>query len=115
LEEEMTQIADSPGVSGIVVPHNSPVMTPEEAAKGRETVLMIFDNPVLLTMNTNQKVHYPKGIHEVPVAYVNHWYLEAHGVRPVPARSMPSTAAAPAPAQMPAKQKPAPAPAAKGK
>lgn len=65
----------------IIVPINATPATPEEAAKGEDTVTMVFDNDVLLTVDTNQRIHYPKGVHEVPRHLSNHWYLKAHGVR----------------------------------
>jgi hypothetical protein len=81
LEEEMAQLVEAPGVTGVIVPSSAPALTPEEAAKGHNTVTMVFDVPVLLTLGTNQKVHYPKGVHEVPVEHADHWYLKAHGAR----------------------------------
>lgn len=74
----MEEIVKAPN---IIVPINQPPATPEEAAKGEDTVTMVFDVPVRLTVDTNQQIHYPKGVHEVPRHLSNHWYLKAHGVR----------------------------------
>lgn len=66
----------------IIAPINAAPATPEEAAKGEDTVTMVFDNPVMLTVSVNHKIHYTKGVHEVPRHLADHWYLKAHGVKP---------------------------------
>jgi hypothetical protein len=67
----------------IVAPINAPALTPEEAAKGRDTVTMIFDKkePVTLTVQHGLKVRYTQGIHQVPREWSDHWYLKVHGAR----------------------------------
>lgn len=64
----------------IVAPVGKPHMTPEEAAVGHDTVTMVFEKPVLLTIDWDKQVNYPKGPHEVPVEWSDHFYLRAHGV-----------------------------------
>jgi hypothetical protein len=83
----MADLIETPGVKDVIVPTNIVPMTPEEAAKGFDTVTMIFDVPVKLTLQTNEIVFFTKGIHEVPRHYSDHWYLKAHGVR-IHARSV---------------------------
>jgi hypothetical protein len=64
------------------VPVNHPVMTPQEAAQGHDTVTMIFEKPVTLIIgNWDGRVAYPVGTHEVPRVWKDHWYLKAHGAR----------------------------------
>lgn len=65
----------------IIPPVGTAPATPAEAAKGESTVTMEFPNDVHLTIGTNQSIFYPRGTHEVPKRYADHWYLEAHGAR----------------------------------
>lgn len=65
----------------IIVPVSAAPMTPEEAAKGTQTVTMEFPNSVHLTIDTNQTVFYPQGVNEVPEHLADHWYLKAHQAR----------------------------------
>ena len=68
--------------SELKAPVNNPLLTPAEAAKGYDTVTMEFENPVTLTIgNWEGKVHYPKGAHEVPREWKDHWFLKAHGAK----------------------------------
>jgi hypothetical protein len=67
-------------VGVIAPPTATPALTPEAFAKGPSTVTMIFEKPVLLTIQHGLKVAYPKGVHEVPQKHSDHWYLRAHGV-----------------------------------
>ncbi len=60
---------------------NTTPLTPEEAAKGRDTVHCVFEQPVRLNVAWGQLVHYPIGIHPVPTQWKDHWFLKAHGVR----------------------------------
>jgi hypothetical protein len=65
----------------VVVPFHAAPKTPEQAAKGEKNVTMIFEVPVHLTVDTNQTIFYPRGIHPVPARFADHWYLKAHGVK----------------------------------
>jgi hypothetical protein len=65
----------------ILAPVNAPAQTPDEAAKGHSTVTMVFEKQILFTVSHGHKVLYPKGVHEVPREWANHWYLEANGAR----------------------------------
>jgi hypothetical protein len=67
-------------VGVIPPPTATPALTPEAFAKGHDTVTMVFEKPVLLTIKHGMKVAYPKGVHEVPREHSDHWYLRAHGV-----------------------------------
>lgn len=65
----------------IIPPGGSAPMTPAEAAKGHSTTTVEFPRLIHLTISTNQSVHYPVGVHEVPDHLADHWYLKAHGAR----------------------------------
>lgn len=65
----------------IIAPVGSAPLTPEQGAEGHDTVTMVFESPVLLTIKWGMQVAYPKGPHEVPVEWSDHDYLRAHGVR----------------------------------
>lgn len=102
----MADLIETPGVVGIIAPTNIMAMSPDEASKGHDTVTMVFDLPVKLTLQTNKIVFYPKGVHEVPRELADHWYLKAHGVqiynRPISAgaaklQAAPAAGAPPAP------------------
>lgn len=66
----------------IIAPLAGIAATPEEAAKGHRTVTMVFDHPVLLTVDWHHKIQYPKGVHEVPEHLADHYYLVNNNVRP---------------------------------
>lgn len=78
MEEKLIKVEQ---VGIIKPPVATAAQTPEQFAKGRRTATMIFDKPVTLTIQHGEKVHYPAGVHEVPVEHKDHWYLKAHNVR----------------------------------
>ena len=61
--------------------------SPPEAAfnEGEAIVIMVFPKPVLLSMETSDRVnpikriYYPAGVHNVPEPMADHWWLKAHG------------------------------------
>jgi len=59
------------------------VTTAEQAAQGRDSVLMEFPNEVLLSKDDGGRVLFGKGINPVPRELADHWYLKAHGAKPV--------------------------------
>lgn len=63
----------------IQVPVSNPPLTPAEAAEGRDTVTMYFENQVMLNVDWGTRVLYTKGVHEVPREWSTHWYLTNHG------------------------------------
>ncbi len=63
-------------------PLNGHTISPEQAAVGHETVAMKFDKPVQLTL-VGSSIAFPAGVHQVPKHLVDHWYLKAHGVKPI--------------------------------
>jgi hypothetical protein len=66
----------------IIVPPTSVVLTPEEAAKDSDAILMDFSRPVRLTVETGKQIHFPAGTHPVPRHLADHWWLRAHEVTP---------------------------------
>lgn len=65
----------------VIAPLNSLPQTPQEAAKGHQTVTVEFEKQVLFTVSHGHKVLYTKGVHEVPREWAGHWYLRANGAR----------------------------------
>lgn len=55
--------------------------TPEEFVRGRETVTMVFAKPVRFTIENQECVLFPVGVHPVPRELADHWYLKAHGAK----------------------------------
>jgi hypothetical protein len=66
-------------------PLNGHTIGPEEAAVGHETVTMIFDKPVRLTLEHGPAIAFPAGVHQVPLHLADHWYLKVNGARVMPA------------------------------
>lgn len=61
-------------------------ISPEEFARGKQTVRMRFPKLVVFTPRIHrEKVTFPAGEHDVPVEFADHWYLKANGAEPVPA------------------------------
>lgn len=59
-------------------------ISPEEFARGKQTVRMLFPKVVVLTPRVHrEKVTFPAGEHDVPEEFADHWYLKANGVEPV--------------------------------
>lgn len=64
----------------------TPALTPEQLLeqrdfKDKKTVTMLFQKPVMFQVDGARKVYYPEGVHEVPDALKDHWWLKAHGIR----------------------------------
>lgn len=67
-------------IGQIPTPIQARTQTPEEFAQGHNTVEMVFERPVTLTVDWTTRVHYPVGTHDVPAHLEDHWYLQANGV-----------------------------------
>lgn len=80
MEQQISVIIPEP--PRIIAPVNAPALSPEEFAKGHNTVTMVFEKPVLFTPSHGVRVSFTKGVHEVPKEYKDHWYLVAHGAYP---------------------------------
>jgi hypothetical protein len=74
----------------IVVPVNNPAQTPEDAAKGRDCVLLEFPCAIRLTIDANHQIHFPSGVHPVSRELADHWWLRAHKVKPYSAPVVPA-------------------------
>ncbi len=77
-----SQIVLTDAAPKIIQPVNAPLLSPEEAAKGHNCILMEFDHQVLFTVSHGNKVLYPKGVHSVPREWSTHWFLLNSGAKP---------------------------------
>lgn len=58
-------------------------LSPEEFAKGKDTVAMVFERSCLFTIVGQIRVRFPAGVPvPVPAALQGHWFLKAHGAKP---------------------------------
>jgi hypothetical protein len=55
-------------------------VTAEQAAKGQETVTMVFAKPVLLSTQDGRRIQFNAGVNEVPKEFADHEWLKHNGV-----------------------------------
>lgn len=72
---------DSVKYPRIVAPVGRLALSPEQFANGKHTVMMEFEKDVLFTPIHGTRVRYPKGVHEVPAQFKDHWFLRANDAR----------------------------------
>jgi len=70
-------MADDVKYPQIVAPVHGPALSSAEfaAKEGGATVTMYFEKDVLFTPAHGTRVKFTKGVHEVPEAFTDHWYL----------------------------------------